>query len=242
MAAGSPDQARKRYYLVRADRTLDTGGLLFANREEALVDGRLAGTHERREPGYPHPLFLGVPPLRAKPKLVIGGGGSTALDYHGDRPVFISTRAKKLIEAIDPEGLEFAQCETVTPDGEPTEPYWWMAVIRWVEEFDERRSDFEWYRDSNPTAPDAQTNPSISALYDIHMPEGFPDNHHAFWFAHYRLYPVFDQVLADAWRSEGLTGLQFTPLQRPTEAEFERRARFVNHPYWAEKAASHADR
>ncbi|HEX6746155.1 MAG TPA: DUF1629 domain-containing protein [Longimicrobium sp.] len=237
MTARSPEQARKRYYLVTRDMSPVSGGLSFVNREAALVNGRLAGTHEHREPGHPHPVFVGIPRLREKPQVVIGGSGPTALDYYDlFKPIFISTRAKELLEGIDPGGFEFAECETVDRRGSRVKSYWWMDVIRWVETFDEERSSFEWYRDSYPMAPDAQTNPSMSALYDIHMPGGFPDEYHAFWFAHYRIKFVFDEVLVDAWREARLTGAHFTPLQPPTEAEFKDHVRFVNYPYWTEKA------
>ena len=163
--------------------------------------------------------------------------GGNALDYYDFfKPIFISTRAKKLLEGIDPEGFEYAECETINPRGKPIESCWWMDVIRWVETFDEARSDFKWYRDSDPLAPDAQTNPSISDLYHIHMPAGFPDEYHAFWLAHYRIKFVFDEVLVDAWRKAGLTGAAFTPLQPPTDAEFRQQVRFVNYPYWTHRA------
>ena len=237
MTTSPSEPTRKRYYLVNRNMGPESGGFSWVNKDEALVDGRLAGTHERWEPGHPHPAFVGVPPLRTKPKLVLGGSGPTNLDYYDVwKPIFISTRAKKLVEGIDPGGFEFAECETVDRQGKRIESYWWMDVIRWVETFDEARSDFAWYRDRNPAAPDAQTNPSISDLYDIRMPAGFPDEYHAFWLAHYRLKFVFDEVLVDTWRQAGLTGVHFTPLQSPTEAEFKEHSRFVNYPYWTEKA------
>jgi hypothetical protein len=232
----STERARKRYYLVSRHMVPESGGLTFTNEKEALVDGRTAGTHEHWEQGHAYPIFVGVPPFREKPRLVIGGSGPTALDYYDFfKPIFISNRGKKLLEGIDPEGFEFAEFDTVNRRGKRIEPYWWMDVIRWVEKFDEERSDFRWYRDANPLAPDAHTNASASDLYDIHMPEGFPDEYHAFWFAHYRIKYVWDEVLVDAWRNAGLTGASFTPLQPPTEAEFKERFRFVNAPYWTNR-------
>jgi uncharacterized protein DUF1629 len=230
MTTHPSEQARKRYYLVSLDMTRNSGdNLSFANREEALVNGRLAGTHEREVPGVSHPLLVGIPPLRKKPELVVGGSGRRALDYYGPSPIFVSNRAKELLEGIDPQAFEFAECETVTRRGDPIEPYWWMAVIRLVQ-FDEERSDFQWYRDAFPTAPDAQRNPTMVALNDIHMPKGFPDEYHAFWIGNYRRQFVFDEVLADPWRGAGLLGAQFTPLQPPTKAEFKHHNSFINYP------------
>jgi hypothetical protein len=180
--------------------------------------------------------LIGVPPLRDKPKLVIHGGARRARDYYGEKPRFISNRAKELLDRLDPGGFEYAECDAVTRGGDQLEPYWMMEVIRWVNKFDEERSDFEWTRDRFPAAPDAQTNPSMFALYDIHMPQGFPTEYHAFWLAHYQNYAVFDEVLVDAWRTEGLSGATFTPLQPPTEADLETSSLFVNYPYWTEKA------
>jgi Protein of unknown function (DUF1629) len=237
MTTRSPELARKRYYLVSLDVASNSGaGVFFVNQEEALVNGRRVGYHERRIPGREHPVFVGVPPLRAKPKVVIPGTGARAVDYDGMMPVFISSRAKKLLEAIDPEAFELAECETATRRGNPIEPYWWMEVVRWVEKFDEERSVFEWYRDVFPTAPDARDNPMMSRLYDIHMPAGFPGEYHAFRFAHHNGYAVFDEVIVDAWREAGMTGAQFTPLQPPTEADFKTHLSFRNYPYWTDRS------
>jgi hypothetical protein len=236
MTSRSPEQARKRYYLVRDDLTDKSPGYEFENRSEVLVDGRLAGTHEHRVPGHPMPVLVGIPPLRGKPRLVLGGSGKRARDYYGSNPVFISSRAKRLIEGIDPDGFEFVECETVTRTGDSVEPYWWANVVRWVDKFDEARSGFEWTRDRFPDMADAQNNPSMFRLYDIRMPEGFPADSHAFWLAHYLNYAVFDEVIVDAWRAAGLTGAIFTPLQPPTQAERKLAHLFVNAPYWTEKA------
>ncbi|HEX6746156.1 MAG TPA: DUF1629 domain-containing protein [Longimicrobium sp.] len=237
MTTRTPEPARKRYYLVSLDVASNSGtGVFFVNEEEALVNGRRVGYHERRVPGHPHPVFVGVPPLREKPKVVIPGTGAKAVDYDGMIPVFISSRAKRLLEGIDPGAFEFAECETATRRGNPIEPYWWMDVIRWVEKFDEARSDFEWYRDRFPTAPNAQDNPSMFRLYDIHMPAGFPDEYHAFRFAHFNGKAVFDEVIVDAWRAARLTGAMFTPLQPPTKADLKRHLSFINYPYWTERS------
>lgn len=238
MTAQSSEHARKRYYLVQENRADTASGYSFANQEEALVDGRRVGHHEHRVPGSPHPVFVGIPRLREKPRLVILGKVQYARDYYsvGSRPVFVSTRARELLERIDPGGFEFAECTAVTRRGDSLEPYWWMDVIRWVEKFDEARSHFEWTRDRFPEAPDARNNPTMFRVYDIHMPAGFPEEYHAFWLAHYRNQAVFDDVLVDAWREAGFTGARFTPLQPPTKVDFKDHLSFVNYPYWTDKA------
>lgn len=235
--------ARKRYYLVQENRADTASGYSFTNEDQALVNGRLAGTHEHRVPGFAHPRLLGIPHLRAKPKLVILGAARNARDYYatGPGPVFVSTRAKKLLEQVDPDAFEFAECEAVTRRKDRIEPYWWMAVIRMVETFDEERSKFVWYRDAFPSDPNAQANPTMVRLYDIHMPRGFSEEYHAFWLGHYQLQAVFDDVLVDAWRKAGLTGALFTPLQPPAQAEFKDHNWFVNYPYWTEWRASRGD-
>jgi hypothetical protein len=232
--ARSSEPARKRYYLVSRDMDPRSAGFSF-ELDHALIDGRRAGTHEHTVPGRPHPLYLGVPRLREKPRVVVVGRGPTALDYYDFMPVFISTRAKKLLEGIDPGAFEFAECETVDPRGKPVESYWWMDVIRLVMEIDEERSDFVRYRDRLPLDPEAQDNPAWTDLYDLHMPDGFPGEYHAFWLAYYRSRCIFDEVLVDAWRKAGLTGARFTPLQPPTAAEFKDHVRFVTYPYWTDK-------
>lgn len=236
MTTKPSEQTGKRYYLV-GQNLLDTNtGYSFANEAEALIDGRTAGTHEYRVPGFERPVRIGIPPLREKPRLIVRGKVRDVRDYYGDRPRFVSTRAKQLVERIDPDGFEFAECETFDIRGTPIQSYWWMEAIRWVEKFDEERSVFEWTRDRFPAAPDAQNNPSIFALHEMRMSEGFPEEYHAFWLAHYQNYVVFDEVLADAWRSEGLKGAVFTPLQTPSEAEMKDHNLFVNYPYWTERA------
>jgi hypothetical protein len=236
MTTRSSEQVRKRYYLVSLDMSRNSGdNLSWVNKEETLVNGRLAGTQEREVPGLPHPLLVGLPLLRAKPRLVVERSGRKALDFYGPSTIFISNRAKELLEGIDPGAFEFAECETVTRRGDPIEPFWWMEVIR-VVQLDEERSDFQWYRDAFPKNPDAQSNPRMVALNDIHMPEGFPDEHHAFWIGKYQRNFVFDEVLVDAWRGAGLIGPRFTPLQPPTKAELKDHLSFVNYPYWTEKA------
>jgi hypothetical protein len=168
--------------------------------------------------------------------VVVAGTGRSALDYYDFGPIFISSRAKELLSAIDPAAFEFAECETVDPKGKPAEPYWWMAVIRWVETFDEQRSHVAWYHDGHPTDPEARNNPRIEDLNELRMPEGFPGEQHAFWIAPYRRTFVWDEALVDAWRARGLTGATFTPLQQPTPAELKDRFRFINAPYWTNKA------
>ena len=236
MTADASEPARKRYYLVQQNLADNSSGYSFANKEAALVDGRLAGTHEHQVPGSPHPVLVGIPLLRETPRLIVLGGERNVRDYYGAHPVFVSTRAKALLEGIDPDGFEFVECETVTRRGEPIEPYWWMDVIRWVEKFDEARSHFEWTRDRFPGIPEPEKNLSMFRLYDIHMPAGFPEAYHAFWLAHYHGYAAFDEVLVDAWRAAGLTGAVFTPLQPPTPADLKDQHLFLNAPYWTANA------
>jgi hypothetical protein len=236
MTTPSPEPGRKRYYLVSLDVGNSGSGPFFVNEDEALVNRRRIGFHERHVPGRTHPVFAGVPPLRARPKVLIPGTGARAVDYDGMSPVFLSGRAKRLLESIDPEAFEFAECETATRRGNPIEPYWWLAVVRRVEKFDEARSDFEWYHDRFPTAPGARDNPRMLRLNDIHMPADFPDEYHAFWLAHFNSYAVFDEVIVDAWREAKMTGAKFTPLQPPTKTDFKRHLSFVNYPYWTDRA------
>lgn len=237
MTTKPSEQTRTRYYLASLDMSLEQGaGLWFANEDDALVNGRTAGTRELNIPSLPYPIPVGVPPFRETPLLVVSGDGSVQPpDFYGPIPSAVSNRAKELLERIDPEGFEFAETHTVSETGRLLEPYWWMSVVRVVAKFDEERSDFVRYRDKFPAAPDAQSNPTMFVINDVRMPEDFPAANHAFQLAHYRNYPVFSEVIVDAWRERGLTGAQFTPLQPPTEVDFETHLGFVNYPYWTEK-------
>jgi hypothetical protein len=235
-----PEESRKRYYIFSPDLTVAHSDHAFVNQGEALIDGRSAGRHEHSVPGYMVPICTGVPPLRERPKLVLGAECEGLLDIYGFGPRFVSGRAKAVLSEIDPEGFEFVECDTVDAEGNSLEPYWMTDAIRLVNGFDEGRSSFRRYVDQYPENADP-LNLAIVALNDIRMSPELPESHHAFYFPSYQGYFIVDDILADAWREARLSGATLTPLQTPTQEEFGAEKQypdhlsFLNYPYWTQR-------
>lgn len=224
-------EARKRYYDVSPDMVRNPSDLEWLNQDEALRGVNPNGRLETRVPDYRHPVHVGLPAFQVRPRIKVGVRNQP-LDIYGFDRLFISSRAKALLERIDDEAFEFASCETSSRRGLEVEPYWFVRVVRIVGRFDEARSNFVTYAQMWPDAPDAATNAAVVRLNDIRMPEDFPDRFHAFYLGRYRRHFIFDEVIVDAWRGAGLTGAFFTPLQAPRKAELKRRGSFTNYPFW----------
>lgn len=231
-------EIRERHYLVSADHNCNLSDYKFVNKDAALIDGRMAGTHEVAVPELAYPFFYGVPPLNAKPQLIVGLKNKPLLDVYGlSGQHFISGRAKDLLTEIDPDAFEFVECETVNGQGIPIAAYWMMAVVRVVTDFDRENSDFVTYAQQNPDADDAETNPAIVGLHDIRMSAEKAEDWHAFFLLNYSHQFLFDSILADAWREHEFSGWTLTPLQPPTPQEFEQHLSFYNYPYWTERGS-----
>ncbi|WP_448662641.1 imm11 family protein [Sphingomonas sp. CJ20] len=224
---------RRRFYLVDNDTDYNASDFSFVNKHEALIGGRWGGTHEFPRKGRPIPAMFGIPPLRTSPALVVGVDDDRLLDMYGLGKRYVSTRAKALLSAIDPDAFEFAECITVDGTGGPVEPYWMMDVIRVIEKFDEEKSNVVRYNERFPTARDAPTNNGILMLNDMHFLK-LPWDVHAFYLIDFTRNFIFDELMKVAWHDAGLTGVRFTPLQPPTASELEQRDRFTNYPYWSE--------
>jgi len=227
---------RKGYYQVSADMNRNPSDFRFTNEDDVFINGRRSGTHEHWIEGYPMPLSFGIPPMREKPKLVVGRKNKL-LDAYGLWDVYISRRAKELLCTIDPDAFEFAECDTVDRRGHRIDSYWMMRIIRVVERFDEEKSDFITHVQQNPEAQDRDTNFNISALNDIYMLPDLSENYHAFYFLKYQINFIFDDILVKAWKELRLSGWTFTPLQQPTKKEMKQRGSFYNSPYWLDRGA-----
>jgi hypothetical protein len=239
--ARAPETPRKRYFVVSPDSRFNPSDCDFVNKDEALINGRTAGRHEHESRYRNYPFCTGLPQLREKPRLVIGEYEGELLDTYGFNIRFVSDRAKRLLETLDPEGFEFVECDAVHVDGRPLETYWYMNAVRAVEEFDEARSSFIRYADRNPGTPDS-LNPAIVALNDIVWLPDLPGDSHSFYLTRCGLHFIVDEAIADAWRDAGFKGALFTPLQPPLlrdlglDEEYETYLSFVNYPYWNEAA------
>ena len=228
------EQGRRRFYLFDKVLTNDAAAYRWLNDRSGTLGGSRLGQHKHPVEGSDMSTWVGLPVFTEKPKLRFGAR-RRLYDFYGYGPYFVSERAKALLERIDAAAFEFEECDTVDARGRAMAPYWMMAVARLVQSFDEAKSDFVTYRQRNPDAADAASNPTISALQDIHMPAGFPENWHAFRFARYIRQFIADGEIVDAWRAAGLTGAEFTPLQPPTARELRSHARFYNFPYWTDR-------
>ncbi|HEX8573010.1 MAG TPA: DUF1629 domain-containing protein [Allosphingosinicella sp.] len=227
-----PDRHRKRYYIFSQDFRTPFGDVEFLNRDEVLADGRGQGRLEHKVRAYRTPFATGLPRLAGRPRIRVGAQTGVLQDLYGAKPWFISGRAKALTEAVDPDGLDLAECDTLDGEGEAIPSYWMADATRIVEEFDEMRSSFE------------TLNRGIVLLNDVQMTAGLPDEYHSFYFPRYQSHFIVDALFADRWRSAGLTGAVFTPLQPPTEADLGADKEepdylsFKNHPFWDMKRAS----
>jgi Protein of unknown function (DUF1629) len=237
------EPGRRRLYRVSSDLLRNPSDYQILNEQEFYPLTRSAQTGEEhltfagarrfRLPDRAHDITFGLPALRAKPKVFVAMKNKP-LDIYGflTRRV-VSTRAKNLLDELDPEAFDAVECETVTRRGVSVEPYWLIDIARLVDRFDEERSVFELAKGEDILTGEPYEGPHIANLYDIHLPANFPAEHRAFVFAKHLNHIIFDGVLVDAWRAHKFTGAEFEPLQHPTPAECKARPPHV--PYWWSK-------
>jgi hypothetical protein len=240
------EEIRKRYYTVSRNFRGDPGEDELLNEADALEPSvvpdayETAGTHEFMFPWRSYPMYLGLPKLRAQPILKVGVK-ERPIDVYGFRSFFyVSTRVKLLLESIDRDGFEFLECVTINRRGLPYEPYWMMACIRAVMDFDRERSNFVTYQERNPDAPDSGVNKAVVQLNEIYMPQGFNTDFHAFYINNADVHMILDEMLVDSWRQNKFNSWFFTPLQCPSKGEYKdiEYLSFYNYPYWSERLGS----
>ena len=178
------------------------------------------------------PFFCGLPVLQGRPRVAVGLKSKEPLDaYMPGGTKIISSRAKVLLEAIDPEAFEFSECDTETRRDRNVEDCWLCSVKRVVNEFDEENSNF---KTNSHLRPDHQARHDIHEMYEFKIPD-LPEDIHAFYLSRFPRRMIFDDAIVDAWVSHGLTGMSFTPLQEPTDEEFKHRMEWLgaNTVHWA---------
>jgi hypothetical protein len=246
------DPARKRFYLVGNDGLRGGGGAFKLLNRDAFVNTdypeaalRLWGLGPIKirplvsidSDGQHHYIggWYGIPEsLPAKPKLMIykQRDGQPLDVYHNMQNPFVSDRAKKLLESIDPEAFQFLECDAVDGRGKPLPPFWMMAVIRVVQDFDKENSVF---RDVGITTPiDHNYSITFTGMDDIRMLPDMPDRYQAFYLIYEKLYFIFSEAIVDRWREQKFKGLFFHPLQPPTPDELKHAVHFMNHEYYFE--------
>ncbi len=182
------------------------------------------------------PISSGLPILNGKPRIAVGLKSKPPFDaYKSGSYKFISERAKRFLEEIDAEAFEFLEADTETAGGKRIESYWLAAVKRIVVEFDEENSEFVRIP---PGGPDGDLpNPNFRVIYNFQAPDLSPSIH-AFFLSRFSVKGmIWDDVLVDAWIANGLTGLDFTPLQEPSDEEFAQSERWPGQylVYWHRK-------
>ena len=241
------EEIRKRYYTVSQNFRWKTSDYEFVNRGDVLVHTMFPGAyitqgaHEHMFPGNNNPMCVGLPILRGQPIIKVGITRQPIDAYEFGSHFFVSTRAKLLLESIDPDGFEFVECRTMDRKGKPFEPYWMMAVDRAIEDFDRARSNFVTYAQRHQETPDSDFGDRhVVQLNDIYMPKGFNGSWHVFSINNVSPDIVFDQAIVDAWRLNKFNSWFFTPLQQPIKGEYKPNdyGYFYNNPYWSERLGS----
>ncbi len=231
--------AKRRFYIAEYNgsrRPVDD--YKFLNLQEIKAHPRgLPRTTKVMTPYSDIPVSCGLPQLKGKPKVAVWLKAKRQLDaYKPGAYRMISPRAKALIDEIDPDAFEMVECDTQTRKREPFESYWLAAIKRVVIEFDVENSVLERARQSED--PQARYNPNFRYIFELCIPD-LPEDVHAFILSRYGLGKwIWDDVLVDAWRDNGLSGLEFTPLQEPSDEEFagfEWWSNQMNRLYWARK-------
>jgi hypothetical protein len=112
-------------------------GLELENKEAVLLPGQIIIGPLPGHFGFP--LYSETPRLRPNKKTY--DRPPRDLEQFGDYWL-VSQRLKDVLEAVDPEGVAFAECEVFYISGKPVEPkHYLCAVIRELDALDEAESD-----------------------------------------------------------------------------------------------------
>ncbi len=201
---------------------------LFQEADQSQMPG-----YKRR--GIVHPIRHGLPRFKEIPRVKVAVKNKPA-DFYGFRRWVLSTRAKELLESMDPEAFDFVRCETTTSTRNTVDDYWLGSVRRIITDFDKAASKFEFYgREQDVVTDEWIFNYAIRDLYELTLHPG-DEGKLAFYLRDYDTYPIFDGQLVDAIRKKKLRGLAFSPLQWPDKGDV-RTVYISNHSYWKERGA-----
>ncbi len=238
------DPTRKRFYLVQTDFRRPITDMTELNLDDFKGPGWMGRNivrHfvEKGADGYDRYLGggFGWPEITVQPKIEVGLSSKLVDVYEISGRLYISGRAKRLLESIDGEAFDFIECNTITRHHHPVESYWLADVNRVVSKFDTDRSVFQeaWGDNIRPIPLNAVRR--LSMIYELAMNDDLPNAYHAFYLLHYMTYFIFDEVIVDTWRKGKLNGLVFSPLQPPTKKELEDSGAYLysnNYYFWEE--------
>jgi hypothetical protein len=146
------------------------------------------------------------PPLAETPRLLIDKSlGRPPVDWElFDDFHLVSDRMKRVLEAVDGEGVAFLRCETRSLNGGPAPVYWLCDVIRMLDVVDEEKSDLRILEDGTDYR---HYDPMAISSYVFR--EEAIGSAHIFRLRFLRSNIICDQAMKDACRAAGLRGLRF---------------------------------
>jgi hypothetical protein len=230
-AASEP--ARRRYYIVSQDIESKPSYDLL-NEDDILIGGIALGKHRVQLRDLNFYFHVGLPALSGTPMLKVGSRSWRAapLDFYGDERFFASTRLKDLLLQFDESAFEVAECKAVDAKGEEIESYWWMEAVRILDAVDESRSDLIRQTENPFSDRDAVDEVRYYRINDAVMKPDVIKECHVFRLAPYSQRMIVSGEVVDECRKQGITGIVFTPLQRPSALDCEKHLSFQNYPYW----------
>ena len=174
-----------------------------------------------------------------RPEFILGGRTELddPLDYYGyGNFMLLSDRFKGLVDALAPGSIEAALCDARSPRGEALPPYWWVDVVRVLDNcVDEERSKLSYMAESPFASGSDADKLRYKDLQDIIFRQDVAGDAQLFRILRYDARPIVGERLADNIRDAGLTGMFLTPLQPPMPEEVKDHLAFVNYPYWTNK-------
>jgi Protein of unknown function (DUF1629) len=120
---------------------------------------------------------------------------------------FVSGRAKRVFESIDPTAFEFCRCDTELAGGSSGPEYWLCKVLPALDAVDEQKSKL-----TIRTEPNGNRYYSFGGGTSLVFKPEVIGGHHIFALAYSLSKVVCDEAFKDACEAEKLTGLLFRRL------------------------------
>jgi hypothetical protein len=120
---------------------------------------------------------------------------------------FVSGRAKRVFESIDPTAFEFLWCDTQLADGSPTPEYWLCKVLPALDAVDEENSKL-----TIRTEPNGHRYYSFGLQPNLVFKPEVIGERHIFALAYSPRKIVCDEYVKSACKALKLTGLSFCHL------------------------------
>ncbi len=200
---------KRKFYHMTFNYRGGPPGLRLQNRDVLAPDDKVlhAPPGRRGFPNYPEPpRFLFDRKLGRTPRdLELFNAYSLASD-----------RTKIVFQAIDPDAFVFVRCEVTVPQGKYDGPSYWLCdVVRVLDALDETRSRLTIERRGQPDYSYAgEKHYSIAGATELVFKQDAIGNAHVFRMAYGQRTVICDDVLRDACRAAGLTGIRFRDASR----------------------------